>query len=93
MMACQHDSSGRQPPPLRRALTSIQRRGGDRTAAVLAGRKVRIWSGEHGAYWRQGGCGYTDGCAEDAWVLPFEEAFATTRHCGPEKRIAYEAVL
>jgi hypothetical protein len=56
-----------------------------------AGRYVRIWSAEHGAYWRPDGAGYTsDGL--DAWVLLFEDALKQTSHCGPEKRIEFKLV-
>lgn len=49
---------------------------------------VRIYSEEHGAYWRPEGAGYTcDGL--EAGVYVFEDAFKCTRHCGPEKRIVY----
>lgn len=50
---------------------------------------VLIWSDEHHAYWRPGGNGYTAIRAK-AWVLPFEDAYLRTRHCGPEKRIEFE---
>jgi hypothetical protein len=47
---------------------------------------VRIWSAEHCAFWRPKGCGYTTQLAEAGrwWI---GDAFAKTRHCGPEKRI------
>jgi hypothetical protein len=50
---------------------------------------VRIWSDEHGAYWREGGCGYTIH-APGAWLLPLSEAERQTAHCGPEKKIVLE---
>jgi len=82
----------KRPQPWRRTLASIQRKGGERTRAKLARKLVRIWSGERVAYWRHGGQGYTDGWCIEPWVLPFEDAFAEVRHCGPEKRIAFEVV-
>lgn len=47
---------------------------------------VRIFSGQHGAYWRPDGGGYTNDLSE-AWVTSREEAVKRTRHCGREKRI------
>lgn len=53
--------------------------------------EVRLWSWEHGAYWRTGGSGYTtDRRSVGRW--PFPEAYALVSHCGPEKRIAFELV-
>lgn len=49
---------------------------------------VHIWSGEHRAWWRQLGEGYTDATAH-AGVWTFAEAWERTKHCGPEKKIAY----
>lgn len=59
--------------------------------AKHADRRVRIWSGEHGAYWRPNGAGYVSEQA-GAGIYRFEEAYRSTRHCGPEKRIAFEFV-
>ena len=60
-------------------------------AAVLDGDApfqgvVLIWSGEHRAWWRPNGQGYTADrdCAGRWWA---NEARAMTAHCGPEKRI------
>jgi hypothetical protein len=58
---------------------------------------VRIWSEEHLAYWRRGvdgrsaGGGYTNRKTE-AGMVPLPEAYALTRHCGPEKEIWFEFV-
>ena len=54
-------------------------------------RPVRIWSREHGAYWRPNGNGYTQ---NPAWAgtWPLSSAWRATRHCGPEKRIEFELV-
>jgi hypothetical protein len=53
--------------------------------------RVRIYSAEHGLYWRKSGQGYTANSAEsDVWTCG--EAFLRTRHCGPEKRIQFVAV-
>lgn len=76
---------------MRRFLTSMRRKGGERTKAKFAGRQVRIWSGEWRAWWRPNSCGYTDDVAQ-AGVYSFEDAWATSSHCGPEKRIVYEIV-
>lgn len=55
------------------------------------GKDVRIWSGEHGAWWRPEARSYTDDINQ-AWVLKFEKAVNTTEHCGPEKKISYQEV-
>jgi hypothetical protein len=57
-------------------------------AAPLAGKTVRIYSGEHGGWWREHGAGYTEHEC-DAGLYTFEDALARTRHCGPEKWIVY----
>lgn len=59
--------------------------------AEIATANVRIYSGEHGAYWRPNGCGYCC-CIEAAGVYSFGDAFNRTWHCGPEKGIWYEPV-
>lgn len=66
----------------------MKRKGGERTKAKMDGKSVYIWSGEHHAFWRDGGCGYVE-TKEGAWMIPFEDAYRTTAHCGPEKRIVY----
>lgn len=52
---------------------------------------VRIWSDEHGAYWRPNGSGYTHR-ASAAGIYTLADATARTSHCGPEKRIEFEPV-
>lgn len=59
---------------------------------TLSGINVRIWSGEHGAYWRAESSGYTSDSLS-AGVYEFDEAWRRTRHCGPEKRIAFEPII
>lgn len=54
-------------------------------------REVRIWSGEHGLYWRPDRAGYTAHHAE-AGVYLFQDAYQATAHCGREKRIQFEPV-
>jgi hypothetical protein len=61
-------------------------------AAKYAGQAVRIWSGEHGAYWRANRSGYTTSRLM-AGTYAFQDALAYSRHCGPEKRIAFEFVV
>lgn len=56
------------------------------------GRKVRIWSGEHHAWWRPERSGYTLH-PEAAGIYDFSDAYDSTRHCDPSKKISYEAVL
>ena len=52
--------------------------------------KVRIWSGEYQAYWRQSG-GYVDDWeVVDPGIFTLEEAYGRTSHCGPEKEIFFE---
>lgn len=52
---------------------------------------VRIYSEEHGAYWKAGQSGYTE-WLEKAGHYPFSEAWRVSSHCGPEKGIRYEIV-
>jgi hypothetical protein len=59
--------------------------------ALLGNKRVRIWSGEWGMYWRPNYSGYTrDGL--EAGVFDFDEAWLHTSHCGPEKRIEFRIV-
>lgn len=59
--------------------------------AAMGSKPVRIWSREHGSWWRTFGHGYTSLEAR-AWVLPLGEAWRHTSHCGPEKGIEFEVV-
>ena len=52
---------------------------------------VRIWSGEHHAWWRENRCGYTTHKME-AGIYRFADAYDATAHCGPEKRIQLQRV-
>lgn len=76
---------------IRRSLTAMKRKGGERTYAKMAGRLVYIYSGEHHAWWRVDGIGYTDDQSQ-AGIWEFEDAYRTTEHCGPEKRILFVGV-
>lgn len=59
--------------------------------AIRGNPKVRIYSGEHFTWWRKDGAGYATHVGEaGTWSL--EDAFAATRHCGPEKQIEFEVV-
>lgn len=55
------------------------------------GKTVRIWSAEHRAWWRPNGNGYTSQ-PDQAGLYDFADAYDATKHCGPEKQIAYEVV-
>lgn len=60
-------------------------------AAIFADDVCLIWSGEWQAYWRDGGNGYTKSASAAGWYT-ISAAYERTRHCGPEKRIAFERV-
>ena len=68
------------------SLDFVKRYPGSDQLKLWAGKPVHIQS-ENGI-WRPGGRGYTNSTGE-AWVISFEEAVETTRHCGPEKRVRY----
>lgn len=69
-------------------LQQIKNSSAPRKQEGFAGKPVHIWSGEHGAWWRPEARGYTCDRTQ-AGVYAFEEAFRSTFHCGPEKRIAF----
>jgi hypothetical protein len=50
-----------------------------------------IWSGEHQTWWLPGSDGYT-ARRETAGAFTIASAYERTKHCGPEKRIAFERV-
>jgi hypothetical protein len=56
-----------------------------------SGKPVRIWSAQWNKYWRPDAQGYTTK-PDEALVVPFEEAYRLTWHCGCEKQIVYERV-
>ena len=51
---------------------------------------VVIWSGEHRAWWRPDGHGYT-GDIRYAGLYTLQDARDRTMHCGPEKEICIES--
>ena len=52
---------------------------------------VRIWSGEHHAWWGPDGRGYfTD--IESAGIYGPQHAWAITHHCCPKKKIVFHNV-
>ena len=54
-------------------------------------KKVRIWSGEHLAWWGPDSRGYT--CdIRDAGIYTMDEAWATSSHCCKKKKIIYYEV-
>ena len=76
----------------RLTLAGIRRTGqglGSAKCRAFAGREVVIWSDQHGAWWRKDAAGYTDDISQ-AGVYQFEDAYARTSHCGPEKEISYQ---
>jgi hypothetical protein len=52
---------------------------------------VRIWTEQWRAWWRGNGSGYTDDAAQ-AGRYPGSDAWARSKHAGPEKGIVYELV-
>ncbi|HBA32908.1 MAG TPA: hypothetical protein DCZ12_02085 [Gammaproteobacteria bacterium] len=56
----------------------------------FSGLICRIYSNEWFSFWRQNGCGY--GSRSEAGIYQFEDAYLSTNHCGPEKKIWYEFV-
>jgi hypothetical protein len=68
--------------------------GGEITGRMMAeigALPFLIWSGEHRAYWRPSGHGYTaDTAAAGRWT--FAEAYFATKHCGPEKAISLQPI-
>lgn len=50
--------------------------------------EVWIYSDEHNLYWRPSGGGYTAAITH-AGTYSIEDAFARTRHAGPEKGIRF----
>ena len=74
-------------------LAGIQRRGLAfwKAREHWSGRKVRIWSGEHGAWWRPERAGYTTHL-EAAGIYDFADAWDSTKHCDRSKKIVFEAI-
>lgn len=59
--------------------------------ASLEGKKVLIWSSEHGEYWRSSGAGYTIS-AQEAGVYTFEDAYKRTADFSAQKKIIFAVV-
>jgi hypothetical protein len=76
------------PGEMVRRLVSMQKKGGERVKAKLAGKRVLIFSREHNAFWGSNGCGYVQ-WRNGAGVYRFEDAWRRTNHCGPEKKIIF----
>lgn len=51
-------------------------------------KNVRIWSGEHKAWWGANYCGYTVDI-QSAGVYTMENAWNKTKHCCKKKKIVY----
>lgn len=72
----------------------IRRKSPDKIAAFIqrhGEKRVRIYSGQWGAFWRENRSGYTFK-KEEAGVYSIEDAFDATCHCGPEKFIKYDFI-
>lgn len=54
-------------------------------------KKVYIYSGQWGAYWRSGKAGYSYK-KTDAGIYSFLDAFNATSHCDSNKQIYYEFI-
>lgn len=64
----------------------------DKWFDAFRGKLVRIYSGEHCAWWRHNGNGYTKD-EEHAGKFSFEDAYRLTAHTGPEQRIQYDLII
>lgn len=58
------------------------------TAKETPDKKVVIYSGQWGAYWRSNSAGYTFN-KENAGIYTAKEAWSNVSHCGPEKLIEF----
>ena len=56
---------------------------------VMRASKVLLWSGQWMAWWRPDASGYTDEM-DRAGVYSGEKAWTDGKHCGPEKKLAYD---
>lgn len=76
---------------MRRKLTSMQRKGGNRTKDKFLGKLVRIWSGEHQAWWGPDRRSYTTVLSE-AGIYSFEDAWNACFLACPKKEIEFVTV-
>lgn len=53
--------------------------------------KVRIHSGQWGAYWETNGCGYTNN-PDHIGIYDIEKAWNGVAHCGIEKKISFQLI-
>lgn len=53
--------------------------------------KVRIHSGQWGAYWGADGCGYTNN-PDHVGIYDIEDAWNRVSHCGIEKKISFQLI-
>jgi len=81
----------RRPDPGNETLERLKRWPSLRRNLLPEG--VCIWSGEHRAYWRQGGRGYVAFYDRRIGVWSLDEALKLTRHCGPEKKIEFHSLF
>ena len=71
------------------ALTHLKSHLDEADSLFVANPKCRIWSQEHGTWWRANASGYaSDPC--EAGVYDFSDAWRRSSHCDSSKGIVYE---